>query len=111
MDLPCFCFVAAKLKHATDAFSVRVGMMLGRHHGRPIHPVRSSYRLDLLQCPGARSVASIAGSACGTKDARHVENPHLLASHNACNEKAQEKEPDLLAKGKFAALKFVELEG
>ena len=109
MDLPCFCFVAAKLKHATDAFSVRVGMMLGRHHGRPIHPVRSSYRLDLLQCPGARSVASIAGSACGTKDARHVENPHLLASHNACNEKAEEKEPDLLAKGKFAALKFVEL--
>jgi len=108
MDLPCFCFVAAKLKHATDAFSVRVGMMLDRHHGRPIHPVRSSYRLELLQCPGARSVASIAGSACGTKDTQHVENPHLLASHNACNEKAEEKEPDLLAKGKFAALKFVE---
>jgi len=101
--------VAAKLKHVTDAFSVRVGMMLGRHHGRPIHPVCSSYRLDLLQCPGARSVASIAGSACGTKDARHVENPHLLVSRNACNEKAQEKEPDLLAKGKFVALKFVEL--
>lgn len=52
-----------------------------------------------------------AGSACGIRGARHVENPHLLASHNACNEKAQEKEPDLLAKGKFAALKFVELEG
>ena len=45
------------------------------------------------------------------RDARHVENPHLLVSRNACNEKAQEKEPDLLAKGKFAALKFVELEG
>ena len=87
---------------------MRVGMMLNQHHERPIHPVRSSCRLE-LQYPGAHSVASVAGSACGTKDARHVENPHLLASRNACNEKAEEKEPDLLAKGKFAALKFVEL--
>lgn len=89
---------------------MRVGMMLNQHHERPIHPVRSSCRLE-LQYPDAHSVASFAGSACGIRDARHVENPHLLVSRNACNEKAQEKEPDLLAKGKFAALKFVELEG
>ena len=100
--------MAAKLKHVTDAFSVRVGMMLNQHHERPIHPVRSSCRLE-LQYPGAYSVAPFVGSACGTKDAQHVENPHLLVSRNACNEKAQEKEPDLLVKGKFAALKFVEL--
>ena len=100
--------MAAKLKHVTDAFSVRVGMMLNQHHERPIHPVRSSCRLE-LQYPGAYSVASIAGSACGIRGARHVENPRLLVSRNACNEKEEEKEPDLLAKGKFAALKFVEL--
>jgi len=85
-------------------------MMLNQHHEQPIHPVHSSCRLE-LQYPGAHSVTSIASSACGTKGARHVENPHLLASHNACNEKAEEKKPDLLAKSKFAALKFVELEG
>jgi hypothetical protein len=102
--------LAAKLKRVTGVFSVRVGMTLSQYHERPIHPVRSSCRLE-LQYPGAHSVASVAGSACGIRDAQHVENPHLSASHNACNEKAQEKEPDLLAKGKFAALKFVELEG
>lgn len=96
--------MAAKLKHVTDAFSVRVGMMLNQHHERPIHPVRPSYRLE-LQYPGAYSVASIAGSACDTKDAQHVENPHLLVSRNACNEKAQEKEPDLLVKDKPDSLK------
>lgn len=89
---------------------MRVGMTLGQYHERPIHPVRSSCRLE-LQYPGAHSVASVAGSACGIRDARHVENQHLLVSRNECNEKAQEKEPDLLAKGKFAASKFVELEG
>lgn len=108
MDLPCFCFVAAKLKHTIDAVSERVGMMLNQHHERPIHPVRSSCRLE-LQYPGAYSVASFAGSACGIRGARHVENPRLLVSRNACNEKEEEKELDLLAKGKFAALKFVEL--
>ena len=85
-------------------------MTLGQYHERPIHPVCSSCRLE-LQYPGAHSVASVAGSACGIKDALHVENPHLLASRNACNEQAQEKEPDLLAKAKFAALKFVERGG
>jgi hypothetical protein len=49
--------------------------------------------------------ASTVDSAYGTKATLHAWTSHLSVFHNLCNEKAQEKEPDLLVKDKPDSLK------